>query len=542
SYGKEALENWLIDAQDWCVSQQRYWGIPMPVWVCSKCKAEKVIGSVEELKKNAVGDVGKLDDLHRHSVDHIELKCSCGGKMKRVPDIFNVWFDSGISPWASLGYPFKNEELFESMFPISLVCESQDQIRGWFYSLLFCAVSVFDKKSYEKCCMMGWVLDEKGEKMSKSLGNVVYATDALDQLGGDALRWYYAWDVAPWDVQKFSVNAAKDVSRTLGILFNSYAFFDMYKAGWKPGKATVKRVEDKWILSRLNTVTNDVTNHFEEFEFHKAGRLLADFVSNDFSRWYIKLIRDRVWVSAKGEDKQDALNAMHAVLLQTTKLLAPLTPFISEWLYQRLHDEKKCKSVHYCAYPVADKKKSDAALEKEMALVMQATEALNSLRQEAGVKLRWPVARVIFSGGKEAQSAVKRLGEVITSMNNALAVEFVEKPAKKKTLLVRELSPELTVILDSERTPELENQALYRELIRAIQEARKKNGFVVEDKIALTLEADKAFASFLKARTKELESEVGASSVSLASLKGEFKAEAAVEGKVVKAAFSKAIF
>jgi len=300
-FGRVKFQNWLADREDWCLSQQRYWGIPIPFWVCEKCSAVEVIGSRKELMEKSASPLKQSDlvDLHRHVVDKIVLKCSaCGGKSHRVNDIFNVWFDSGVAPWASLGYPHKNKELFESMFPVDLITESQDQIRGWFDSLMLCGVGAFGRSPYKAVSMMGWLLDEKGEKMSKSIGNVVWAADGISKLGADAIRLYLASEVAAWEVQKFSFEQARKTTQALGILWNCFTFYNTYRLqGRKPrllrGTDNIE-IEDKWILSRLHSTVGAVTRALEEFNFHIAGRALMSFIVEDFSSVYVKLARDRM--------------------------------------------------------------------------------------------------------------------------------------------------------------------------------------------------------------------------------------------------------
>ncbi|MFH7882680.1 MAG: isoleucine--tRNA ligase, partial [Candidatus Aenigmatarchaeota archaeon] len=402
-FGKERFRNWLNEAVDWCISRQRYWGIPMPIWICEKCEKIEVIGSVEELRSKAKEKLPKKLNLHKHVIDKIRLVCSnCNSDMVKVPDILDVWFDSGISPWASLGYPFRNKEVFEYLWPVDLIDESQDQIRGWFYSLIFCGVSIFNESPFKTVCMNGWVLDEKGEKMSKSLGNVIWASDAIENLGSDILRFYFCWEVAPWEQQNFSFKIAEEVRKIFNILWSCYSFFLLYSSEFEFEEDNL-RVEDKWILSKINSLIKEVENNLENFEFHLAGRKIGNFILNDLSRFYIKLIRDRVWVSKKDEDKKVALTCLYKVLMSLAKILSPISPFISEEVYQNMKkfgNEKK-DSVHLCAWPSHNEKLIDKDLEDKMEKVKKIIEACYSLRQREKIKLRWPVKRIFIWSEKE---------------------------------------------------------------------------------------------------------------------------------------------
>jgi isoleucyl-tRNA synthetase len=548
-FGQQAFHNWLVDAQDWCVSQQRFWGIPMPIWECDdkKCNHKEFIGGVDELRKKAVKDPGELADLHRHTVDSIKLRCAkCGGSMTRAKDIFNVWFDSAISPWASLGYPKTNKALFEEMFPLPLVCESQDQIRGWFYVLQFAARAAFDAPSYRACAMMGWVLDERGEKMSKSAGNVIWARDGIAQLGADVIRLYYCWELAPWEIQKFSLHTAKEIQRLLNVVWNSLAFLKTYAPrGFKADDAMrFTRPEDAWLASRLNTVTREVTQHLESFEFHHAGRKLVDFAVNDFSRWYIKLVRDRM--SETGGDaaqsRRECAEAMRRTIAQLAKLLAPFCPFLSEEIYSQLREyggaDANQESVHYCLYPSAKAGASDEALEERMSFAASVAEAVNSLRKANSLKLRAPVREVVIVASGEdaakAKQAVESLQSIMRDSANALSVRFSEK--EPSFAAVYELK-EAKVFLDTAVDDELRALAFVREVSRNVQDARKRAGLRVLDEIesavvaGLNSEQKKA----LESRLKELAASVRARSFALAEhAASDFSSEAKIDGVAVK--------
>ncbi len=511
-FGKDALNNWLGDAADWCISQQRFWGIPMPIWVCGSCGRKEVVGSVEELRAKALKDPGLLEDLHRHTVDSIALKCECGKPMHRIKDIFNVWYDSSIAPWASLGYPFKNKEWFDKRLEgdglVDLIVESQDQVRGWFYVLAFSSMAAFGKPAYKNVGMMGWVVDEKGEKMSKSVGNVVWAQDALKQLGGDVIRLYYCWDIAPWDVQKFSLQSAKEIFKALNIVWNSFLFYNSYKPdGFKPSKPSAKEAEDAWLLSRLGTVTSEVFAHYEKFEFHHVGRKLVDFAVNDFSRWYIKLVRDRA--SNGDASAKECFNVMHHVLQQLALLYAPITPFLSEYLWHHLGGKG---SVHYQLYPVAAK--GEAPLEDSMKLAMAITEASNSARKDAGIKLRWPVKGVTVVGDAPVAEAVKSLEPILLNSLNCLEVGYAKKPPSGKHFAEKEFDGG-KVFVDTTRDELVTNLSRLRELTRSIQSKRKESGYNVKDVISLTLQVgDGKFEAFLKKREADLKAAVTAKGVS----------------------------
>ena len=523
AFGKDAFRNWLENSTDWCISRQRYWAIPMPIWQCGSCGRYEVIGSLDELRGKAVKDPGDLKDLHRHSIDGVHLKCkACKGKMSRIPDVFDVWFDSGIAPWASLGYPNENRELFESMFPVDLINESQDQIRGWFYTLAFAAMATHDKPAFKSVAMMGWVVDEKGEKMSKSEGNVTWASDGIEAVGADAMRLYYCWEIAPWDVQKFSLNTGKEVGRALNVYWNTFQFYETYKpTGFKPSAAfKPKHAEDKWVASRVNTVAGDVAKHMENFEFHHAGRKLMDFILNDYSRWYVKLVRNRM---AAGD--RDAAETMHYVLERATRLLAPICPFVTEKVYKGLGGAME--SVHFEFYPKPDDSLRDAELEELMAFCQKATEAALSARKGVGHKLRWPVKAVTLSGEK-AKAAVEKLGNVLASANNALKVEYSAKTKNGKEF------DGGSVEIDASLDAETKRLALLREVSRAVQASRKEKGFNVSDRIRVEYSGPELAG---------LEKEVGATEAKrVKQPKGEheIKVEIAELGEPVTVKYSKA--
>jgi len=541
-FGKERFMNWLENAVDWNISQQRYWGIPLPVWVCAKCGSEDVIGSEKELRERSRTKLPKEIDLHRQVVDKVEIECEkCGGTARRVQDTMNPWFDSGIATWASLGYPYKNKELFEKLFPADMICEAQDQIRGWFYSLMFCSVAAFGRSPFKSVSMMGWMVDEKGNPMHKSLGNYIAASDALDRIGADNLRLYYCLEVPPWELHMFSFKVAEEVRKPLNILWNSYSFFTMYAdENFYPRLAGL-RPEDMWLLSRVNSLTEEVTDHFENFEVHLAARKLTDFVMNDLSRFYIKLIRDRVWVTEKGPGKDAALSTLHYALTTAAKLLAPITPFISEEIYQNLVvnlDKKAPSSVHFAEWPTANKRYIDRNLESKVEIAKKVIDASLAARQQTQLKLRWPIRQVVVvSEDKKVVPAVREVNEILKMMCNAKSVSTTSKKPEGD---FPEVQFDLgSVLIDKKLDEELMKEALLREVIREIQSMRKQNNFNVQQVISLSLSSDEKTNTVLKKFEKDLMKEVGASKVVFGKLHGKYQGKVDFEGKSVQIKFDK---
>ncbi len=408
-WAKQRFQNWLENLGDWPISRQRYWGIPLPIWVCNACKSVKVIGSKDELP-----DVP--DDLHRPYIDEIIIPCNCGGKMKRIHDVLDVWFDSGLAAWASLGYP-KNKDLFEKLFPSDFQTEGPDQFRGWWNSQIITSVITFDKAPFKSILLHGFVLDAHGKKMSKSWGNIVQPEDVIAKYGRDVLRLYLV-SSAPWDDFYFKWVDAEVTAKSFVVIENTFNFVKSYVPSVK--KPEKLNVEDKWVLSRLDSLTEACIKDFKSYNAHAAAVALHNFLLNDFSRMYIKLIRDRVWPAYEGEDKDAAFYTLYHVALQSAKLLAPLCPFLAEHVYQNVLKPLGAKeeSVHLEKFPKADKKMADKELEEQMELAKKVVEAANTLRHENKIKLRWPLNKLLVS--KEIHEEIK---DVIKFLCNVKSVD-----------------------------------------------------------------------------------------------------------------------
>jgi len=458
-FARERFANWVRNAEDWNISRQRYWGTPIPIWKC-ECGEMKIVGSREEL------GVDEKFDLHNAS--EIKFKCSkCNGEMESINDIFDVWFDSGVAPWAALGYPHENKELFESFYPVSRVNESQDQIRGWFYSLMFCGMATFDKEPYKSVSMPGWVVDGKGEKMSKSVGNVIWAKEGMEEFGADTIRLYYMWDIGPYELQKFNVKTLKsEVYRILNVLWNLHIYF---KSSCEEVKEVdIVEVEDKWILSKLNSLVKSYDENLEKFEYHHALRGLSDFILNDFSREYVQIVRERV-------DRKDkaVFHVFNEVVFNILRMIAPVCPFISDKIFLELSEHFKMgkESVHLEDWPKANEKLVDDKLEEGMNYAKPIVQEILFKREKEKLNVRWPLPLVKIV--TENPEHVEIVEDVLKKQVNAKKIK-VEKGKHKV---------ELSVDLDDN----LMREGYAREVIRRIQMLRKKKKLKKNDKVNLVL-------------------------------------------------------
>lgn len=429
SWALTRLENILENLQDWVISRQRYWGTPLPVWLCPNGH-RVVVGSVEELAKYA--GYAPLD-LHKPWIDKVVFKCPyCGLEMRRVPDVLDVWLDSGVAFYAPRGHPAK---MSPEEAVVDFIVEGSDQIRGWFFSLLRSGVIAFKRAPYRVVLVHGFMLDEKGREMHKSLGNYVGTDEVIEKMGRDPLRLWLLSSTL-WEDVKFSWRELEETRRELSVLWNIAVFAKTYMEldNFDPRRHRLQdyesslRVEDKWILSRVNRLVRDVLKHMESYRVHEAVRLIRQFITEDLSHWYIRLIRPRVWVEENVADKMAAYATLFYVIDRLLRVLAPVTPLIAEYIYQALLGEYYNEpSIHLLEYPEPDCSLIDEKLEREMGILREIYSAVASARMKARLKLRQPVRRVvIYTSSPEVAAALEKLYEVAKFACNTKSFEVVE--------------------------------------------------------------------------------------------------------------------
>ena len=433
SIGEGRFGNWLENIQDWGVSRNRYWGTPLNIWECEGCGHQEAIGSREELEKLSSNPAAKTVELHRPYVDEITCHCpSCGGTMKRVPEVIDCWFDSGAMPFAQHHYPFENKELFEQQFPAQFISEAVDQTRGWFYSLMAESTLLFNKAPYENVIVLGHVQDENGQKMSKSKGNAVDPFEALETYGADAIRWYFYINSAPWLPNRFHGKAVMEGQRKfLGTLWNTYAFFILYAEidSFDPTKYGLDYdklpVMDKWLLSKLNTAIKEVDDNLENYRIPEAARVLDNFV-DEMSNWYVRRCRERFWAKGMEQDKINAYMTLYTALVEICKAAAPMIPFMTEEIYQNLVmsvDKNAPESIHLCDFPTVHEEWIDKDLEQNMEEVLHMVVMGRAARNAANIKNRQPIGTMFVKAEKELPAFFK---EIVEEELNVKEVVFRE--------------------------------------------------------------------------------------------------------------------
>ena len=499
----------LESAPDWTISRDRYWASPMPVWRCDKCKKLKVIGSFEELYQLS-GQ--KLKDYHRPYIDRVDFKCECDGTYKRIPQVLDCWFESGAMPFAERHYPFENQDDFTKKFPADYISEYLGQTRAWFYVLHVLAVALFDKPAFKNVVTTGVIGGEDGRKMSKSLGNYTDPKEVLEQYGGDALRFYLmSSPIMEGKNINFTVKDVAEVKRgVMATFWNSYSFFVTYALVDKYDHTEPKKileenptnVLDRWILSELNLLIRDFEASMENYQITKAARLIPEF-AHKLSNWYIRRSRRRFWKAKNDKNKKAAYDTLYEVLVKLSQVMAPFMPFVSEVVYQNLTREE---SVHLTNYPACDKRMIDESLMKNMNQVRDVVKEALALRAKAQIKVRQPLARLYLNQKEivEDEDLKKIIAEEINVKNVTFAeTEDLKKKEEPEELVLKE-EGDLCLALDPKLTEKLEQEGQAREIIRNVQEMRRKAGFQVDDRIILAYEgAETVFNNFGYLITRE---------------------------------------
>ncbi len=581
--------DWLENVKDWSLSRNRFWGTPLPIWIC-ECGNKEVIGSRKELTEKSASKIDANIDLHRPYVDKVKLKCRCGKLMSRVDYVIDCWYDSGAATFAQYHYPFENKELFERSFPYDFICEATDQTRGWFYTLLAISTVIFNKPAYKSVVVGGLLLDDKGEKMSSSKDNIIHPWDLFNTVGADAVR-LQMFATAPWNAKRFGKETLDETAiPMLRTLWSCYEFTTRYMLldRFEPSKHQLGdaklRIEDEWILSAVDALAENVNRNLENNDYHHLVANMNNFVTEDLSRGYIKLIRDRLWLEDKGSKMDESKFAAYVTLSEVFRrlctILAPAAPFIAEEIYQNLVKGRE-ESVHFLKWPKPEHINPELGF--QMNLAKKIFEAGSNCRQNAGIKLRHPIKSVTVVGDSKVRKTVDTLGEVIKKQLNAKDVKFVDeipgtkyigvpnfkilgpkfgKDAVRVAELIREngkklrerkkinldgyeITPEMVsdvrvetpegyisaafalentsgiVYIDAERDPSLLHEALARDVIRNVQELRKKSNLEELERIHVFITDTAMVREMLKGFERVVLDEVRADKIVLEkSVKG----------------------
>jgi isoleucyl-tRNA synthetase len=518
--GHQWFKNWIDGLQDWCISRQRYWGAPLPIWICDKCGDTEVLDSKKELTKKS-GKTPK--ELHRPWVDQVTWKCEkCHGEgtKRRIPDVLDVWLDSGSATWSALPVETGSVD-YDNWVQLDFIIEGKDQIRAWFNTLMCSSMVAYGRWPYKAVYMHGFISDEQGREMHKSLGNYVEPKEVVSKHGVESSRFYVSKSAPPGEDIRFNWKDVADTERLLTVTWNTYMFASTFMADAKYDPSLVKleeaqlHPEDRWILSRINFVTKQVTEAMESYAIPNAPRILQDFIIKDLSRWYIKLIRARTWVTASGPSKIAALTTLFNVLEKLTRLLAPITPLLAEVLFQSLIKPSMPnapETIHMCQWPNVADSWIDKELDAKMDYAREVVEATFAIRQEAKLKLRWPCRELIIVP-KEKSLDITELLDVIKDQASVKEIKVLSKLTKKnKTDNLKEKeTSQSTIYLDMSTTEELESERLARDFIRRVQSLRKEHGYHVSERIELMVASmNKQIMEGLQAQEDQIKNKIGA--------------------------------
>jgi isoleucyl-tRNA synthetase len=442
--GEGRFGNWLEENKDWAISRDRYWGTPLPIWVCQRCEAKRSIGSLEELQREG-GRLPEPFDLHRPYIDAVTLKCGCGGEMRRIPELADVWFDSGSMPFAQWHYPFENHDTFKHAFPADFISEAIDQTRGWFYTLHAISSFLFKQPCFKNVICSDLVLDKTGQKMSKSRGNTVDPFEVIDKYSADSVRWFLIASSPTWKPKLFDVDAIAEVQRKFfGTLLNTYAFFALYAnvdgfTHKEPDVPVSERPDiDRWILSLLNTTIASYIDAMESYDPTRAARVVSNFTIEQLSNWYVRRNRRRFWKSEPGRDKTAAYQTLFECLVAITKMAAPIAPFLADEIYRALMAEthrEPFESVHTAKMVECRKELINAELENRMDVVQRVVGLVRSMRAKTSLKTRQPLSRIAIPASAETKRLIEQMNDVVLEEINVKAIEFVDEssPIVRKT-------------------------------------------------------------------------------------------------------------
>ena len=437
--GEKRFGNWLENLNDWAISRSRYWGTPLPYWICS-CGHTEMIGSRKELVEKAIEDIDETIELHRPFIDEVHLKCpECGKSMTRCKDVIDCWFDSGAMPFAQYHYPFENNDLFETQFPADFICEGIDQTRGWFYTLLVISTFVKGVSPFKNVLVNDLLLDAHGKKMSKTMGNIVEPFSTMKEYGADTVRFYLPYVSPVWVPLKFDINGLKEVhSKFFNPLKNTYNFFSMYAniddINISECNIPLEKREDidRWLISKYNKLLKYVTESYDEYDLNKVVRALTDFVSDDLSNWYIRRNRNRFWGSTLDDSKKSVYITTYEVLVGLSEMMAPIVPYLSEEMYTNLTGKE---SVHLADYPKYDETKIEELLEEKMDLVRELISIGRNIREEQKLRVRQPLSEILIDG--KNSMVIGELTELIKEELNVKKVTYVKDTSEYMNFTVK---------------------------------------------------------------------------------------------------------